>query len=209
MENGITKAIRLTGDQTALGVMAGVTPQAVQKWFAQGWVPSKRCLKLEELLKGAVTRYELNPQVFGDPPVPSPQAAHPRAATLIYRNRSTSHSPASRNTRSNPMTKHNITGRADILHKLMDSARTEIIRVRVSPKQKAKFAAHSASLGTRSATLAYELVIAEMTGADVAPQPPRRREAERRPLTLSKQPPRMCPGWRSGRGGVLTRRILD
>lgn len=106
------------------------------------------------------------------------------------------------------MTKHNIIGRADILNKLIDSARTEIIRVRVSPKQKAKFAAHSASLGTRSATLAYELVVAEMTGANVAPPAPPRREAERMPLVLPKKKPCKFPGSRSGRGGAQMRRIL-
>lgn len=106
------------------------------------------------------------------------------------------------------MTKNHTTGRADILNKLLDSARTEIIRVRVSPKQKAKFAAHSARLGTRSATLAYELVVEEMTGANVAPPAPPRREAERRPLVLPKKQPCKFPGARSGRGGTQMRRIL-
>ena len=106
------------------------------------------------------------------------------------------------------MTKNHTTGRADILNKLLDNARTEIIRVRVSPKQKAKFAAHSASLGTRSATLAYELVLEEMTEVDVAPQAPRRREAERRPLVLPKKQPCKFPGSRSKRGGAVMRRIL-
>lgn len=69
MENGITKAIRLAGNQTALGNLVGLTPQAVQKWAAQGWVPHTHCRKLEGLFNGAVTRYELNPQVFGEPPV--------------------------------------------------------------------------------------------------------------------------------------------
>ncbi|CUI07851.1 hypothetical protein BN2497_10479 [Janthinobacterium sp. CG23_2] len=102
------------------------------------------------------------------------------------------------------MTKNLTTGRADILNKLLDNARTEIIRVRVSPEQKEDFAAYCTSIGTRSATLAYQLVVAQMTGANVAPQPPRRREAERRPLA-PKQQPRMFPGSRSGRGGAQMR----
>lgn len=73
MENGITKAIRLAGTQTALGALVGLTPQAVQKWAAQGWVPHPHCRKLEEHFKGAVTRYELNPDVFG--PAPSKRRA--------------------------------------------------------------------------------------------------------------------------------------
>lgn len=74
MENGITKAIRLAGSQTALGNLVGLTPQAIQKWAAQGLVPGERCRQIEESLKGEVTRYELNPTVFGDPPKPKRRA---------------------------------------------------------------------------------------------------------------------------------------
>lgn len=74
MENGITKAIRLAGSQTALGNLVGLTPQAIQKWAAQGFVPGERCRQIEDALKGAVTRYELNSGVFGDaPPSPTPR----------------------------------------------------------------------------------------------------------------------------------------
>lgn len=74
METGIEKAVRLAGNQTALshllkdGCGIEVTPQAVQKWVAQGYVPSNRCRPIETVLKGAVTRYELNPEIFGDAP---------------------------------------------------------------------------------------------------------------------------------------------
>lgn len=70
MENGITKAIRLAGSQTALGNLLGLTPQAIQKWASQGTVPGERCREVESLLEGQVTRYELNPTVFGEPPQP-------------------------------------------------------------------------------------------------------------------------------------------
>lgn len=73
MENGITKAIRLAGSQTALGNLVGLTPQAIQKWAAQGFVPGERCRQIEEALKGEVTRYELNAGVFGDAPPASPK----------------------------------------------------------------------------------------------------------------------------------------
>lgn len=73
METGIAKAIRLAGSQTALGTMLGVTPQAVQKWAAQGSVPGERCREVESALNGQVTRYELNPAVFGDAPEPAAQ----------------------------------------------------------------------------------------------------------------------------------------
>ena len=68
METGIAKAIRIAGSQTALGNLLGLTPQAIQKWAAQGAVPGERCREVETKLNGQVTRYELNPAVFGDPP---------------------------------------------------------------------------------------------------------------------------------------------
>ncbi|QOY96360.1 helix-turn-helix domain-containing protein [Massilia sp. UMI-21] len=75
METGIAKAIRLAGSQTALGNMLGLTPQAIQKWATQGFVPADRCREVEEKLGGQVTRYELNASVFGDAP---PIARSPR-----------------------------------------------------------------------------------------------------------------------------------
>ena len=78
METGIAKAIRLAGSQTALGNMLGLTPQAIQKWAAAGVVPGDRCREVEAALSGQVTRYELNADVFGDPPTTSDPAPAPR-----------------------------------------------------------------------------------------------------------------------------------
>ena len=74
-ETGIAKAVRLAGSQTALakGITqiaeakggSGVTPQAVQKWAAQGFAPPERCREIEDFLEKRVTRYELNPAIFG------------------------------------------------------------------------------------------------------------------------------------------------
>jgi DNA-binding transcriptional regulator YdaS (Cro superfamily) len=75
METGIQKAIRIAGSQTALGNLLGLTPQAIQKWADQGFVPSKRCRNVEAALNCQVTRYELNPEVFGDPPTLRHRAA--------------------------------------------------------------------------------------------------------------------------------------
>lgn len=80
METGIEKAVRLAGSQTALATLAGVTPQAVQKWVAQGFVPGERCRNLESALDAQVTRYELNPDVFGSSPDES-IVKHGRRAT--------------------------------------------------------------------------------------------------------------------------------
>lgn len=80
METGIAKAIRLAGSQTALGKLVGRTPQAIQKWAAQGYVPSDRCREVETKLNGQVTRYELNPSVFGDDPSSDKSDAQGRGA---------------------------------------------------------------------------------------------------------------------------------
>lgn len=68
METGIAKAIRLAGSQSALARMVNRSPQAVQKWGTQGFVPGERCRDVESALEGQVTRYELNPAVFGADP---------------------------------------------------------------------------------------------------------------------------------------------
>lgn len=73
METGIDTAIRLAGSQTALASIAGVTPQAVQKWAKQGVVPPERCRLVESHFAGQVTRYQLNPIVFGEAPEPATQ----------------------------------------------------------------------------------------------------------------------------------------
>jgi len=71
METGIAKAIRIAGSQSALGRLAGVSPQAVQKWAQQGFVPVKSCRKVEAALDHQVTRFELNPAEFGEMPEPA------------------------------------------------------------------------------------------------------------------------------------------
>jgi DNA-binding transcriptional regulator YdaS (Cro superfamily) len=68
-ETGIDKAVRLAGSQTALANLLGLSPQAVQKWVVQGFPPGRRCRKIEDALNNEVTRYELNPVVFGDSPI--------------------------------------------------------------------------------------------------------------------------------------------
>lgn len=64
-ETGIERAVRLAGSQTALAKSLCVTPQAVQKWVSQGCVPSEHCRTIEGLFPDSVSRYELNPAVFG------------------------------------------------------------------------------------------------------------------------------------------------
>lgn len=86
METGIQKAVRLAGNQTALAIRIGVTPQAVQKWVVQGYAPGDRCRAIESELSGEVTRFELNPGVFGEPPAATTESipAAQSPATLPY-----------------------------------------------------------------------------------------------------------------------------
>ena len=68
MESGISAAVRLAGNQTALARLLGVSPQAVQKWVSARCVPPERCLSIERALSRRVDRYALNPRIFGKPP---------------------------------------------------------------------------------------------------------------------------------------------
>jgi DNA-binding transcriptional regulator YdaS (Cro superfamily) len=64
-ETGIERVVRLAGSQTALARILRVTPQAVQKWVAQGFVTSEHCRTIESHYPNDITRYDLNPSVFG------------------------------------------------------------------------------------------------------------------------------------------------
>ena len=64
-QTGIERVVTLAGSQTALARILGVTPQAVQKWVAQGLVPHEHCRAIEIRWADKVTRHELNPVVFG------------------------------------------------------------------------------------------------------------------------------------------------
>lgn len=71
-EAAITRAIEAVGGASELGRRLGVPwPSAVTNWVARG-VPAERCLAIECATDGAVTRYELRPDVFG--PAPAPRA---------------------------------------------------------------------------------------------------------------------------------------
>lgn len=45
-----------------------LTPQGVHNWFARGVVPPSRCIPVEQALESLVTRFDLRPDVFGEPP---------------------------------------------------------------------------------------------------------------------------------------------
>ena len=52
--------------QSGLARQLGINPQSVQLWVKDKKVPAKRCIKIEELTGGKLTRYQLNPEIFGE-----------------------------------------------------------------------------------------------------------------------------------------------
>lgn len=54
--------------QQAFAVLVGVTQGRVSQWIAGERVPAERCNDIEAATAGAVTRYELRPDVFGGAP---------------------------------------------------------------------------------------------------------------------------------------------
>lgn len=63
-DTAIQRAIKAAGGQTALARVLEVTPQAVQQW-GKTVAPPERCIAIEKAIDGAVTRYELRPDIFG------------------------------------------------------------------------------------------------------------------------------------------------
>lgn len=70
MRTPIERAIEIAGGVVALSQLLGVTAPAVSQWKRAG-VPAERCLAIEQATGGAVTRYEMRPDIFG----PSASAA--------------------------------------------------------------------------------------------------------------------------------------
>ena len=68
--NPIKQAIRAVGgQQSELAKRISVTAQAVNQWVGGlRPVPAKHCIAIEEATEGAVTRYDLRPDVFGQQP---------------------------------------------------------------------------------------------------------------------------------------------
>lgn len=77
----IERAVQVVGGQAALAReitarAAKITPQAVHQWATgERPVPAHHCLAIETATAGAVTRYELRPDVFGPAPAEQQQGA--------------------------------------------------------------------------------------------------------------------------------------
>ncbi len=66
--NGLQRAITIFGSQSALARELKIKPQAVQQWVHRRRVPVERAIQIERATNGRVTRYELRPDIFGEPP---------------------------------------------------------------------------------------------------------------------------------------------
>lgn len=68
MKASLERAIKIAGSQTALARLINKTQAHVWNWLQAGRVPGEHCIAIEQATGGQVTRYELRPDVFGDPP---------------------------------------------------------------------------------------------------------------------------------------------
>ncbi len=64
----IEQAVSVLGGTSKAAAALGVWPQSVTNWKARGRAPANQCIAIEAATKGAVTRYDLRPDVFGDHP---------------------------------------------------------------------------------------------------------------------------------------------
>lgn len=65
----IAQAVSAAGGVPALAKGCDVSVQAVHKWLKAGRPPAERCIEIERLSGGTITRYQLRPDVFGEQPV--------------------------------------------------------------------------------------------------------------------------------------------
>ena len=63
----LDRAIKILGSQDALALALGIKSPSITGFRKRERVPAERCLQIEELTGGKVTRYELRPDVFGSP----------------------------------------------------------------------------------------------------------------------------------------------
>jgi DNA-binding transcriptional regulator YdaS (Cro superfamily) len=74
MNDHLSRAIELAGGQSALAKAVGVKQQNVWSWVNRtGKCPPEHVLAVEAATEGAVTRYQLRPDIYG--PAPSDTAA--------------------------------------------------------------------------------------------------------------------------------------
>jgi len=73
--NPLDTVIEKVGTQQRLAELLGVKSPSIAEWRKRKRVPAERCIAIETLTSGAVTRYDLRPDVFGPAPKAKRQAA--------------------------------------------------------------------------------------------------------------------------------------
>lgn len=69
MIEALKRAVELAGGQSSLAKSIGVKQQHVWNWLNRdGKAAADRAILIERATGGQVTRYELRPDVFGEPP---------------------------------------------------------------------------------------------------------------------------------------------
>lgn len=61
--NALQKAYRPFGSRSKFAAQLGVSGEAVRKW-ERGRVPAERCIEIERITEGSVTRCDLRPDLF-------------------------------------------------------------------------------------------------------------------------------------------------
>lgn len=70
--NGLQRAVEIAGGQTALAALLGPPIKQAHVWWwlekMDGRVPPQHCAAIERATEGKVTRHDLRPDIFGEPP---------------------------------------------------------------------------------------------------------------------------------------------
>jgi DNA-binding transcriptional regulator YdaS (Cro superfamily) len=66
-ESPLQKACDQVGGQTALAKKIGRKQSTIWNWLKKG-IPAEQCPAIERATDGKITRYDLRPDVFGEPP---------------------------------------------------------------------------------------------------------------------------------------------
>lgn len=64
----LDKAISIVGSQQLLADALKIKSPSISEWKSRGRVPVERCVDIETVTAGAVTRYDLRPDIFGAAP---------------------------------------------------------------------------------------------------------------------------------------------
>lgn len=64
----LDRAIAIVGSQSIFASRLGIRCASISGWRKRRRIPVDRCLAIESMTAGAVTRYDLRPDVFGEAP---------------------------------------------------------------------------------------------------------------------------------------------